>query len=218
MQIKGILFDLDGTLAHTLPICIKAYQQTFKHFTGRSFTEQEVTANFGLTEAGVIQRVIPEHWEEGLKFYFEIYEELHVECPTPFPGIEKALQLLKERGVSMAVVTGKGEYAATYTLKYLGIADYFDRVEVGDANAVIKARAMQKILTAWNMEPQYAAYIGDTYSDMEQSVTAGVLPLGAAWAETTTINAPDSTVQVLAFPTVEDFTNWLKEHVEPLSN
>src|ERR1700738_5364002 len=125
MHIKGIIFDLDGTLAHPLPICIKAYQQTFKHFTGRSFTEQEVTAHFGLTEAGIFQRVIPQHWEEALKLYFEIYERLHGECPAAFPGIEKALQLLKERGIFMAVVTGKGEYTAAYTLKYLVIAHYF---------------------------------------------------------------------------------------------
>ena len=217
MHIKGILFDLDGTLAHTLPICIKAYQQTVQHFTGRSFTEQEVTANFGLSEDGILQRVIPEHWEEGLKLYFALYEKLHVECPAPFPGIDRVLQLLKDRGILMAVVTGKGDYTATYTLKYLGIADYFDRVEAGDANAVIKAIAMQKILTAWNMEPRHAAYIGDTYSDMEQATMAGVLPLGAAWCETATLDSPASTVQATSFSTVESFINWLEENISTTS-
>jgi phosphoglycolate phosphatase-like HAD superfamily hydrolase len=216
MHIQGIIFDLDGTLADTLPICIQAYQETLKHFTGRSFTEEEITAHFGLIEAGILQRIIPEHWEEGLKLYFEIYERLHVECTTPFPGIDRVLQLLKERGILMAVVTGKGDYTAAYTLKYLGIAQYFEHVEVGDANTVVKAQAIGKILTAWNMEPRYAAYVGDTYSDMEQAVTAGVLPLGAAWGETSTLASPNSTIQATTFPTIDSFIDWLKENVEAL--
>ena len=216
MHIKGIIFDLDGTLAHTLPICIKAYQEAFEHFTGRTFTEQEVTAHFGLTEAGIFQRVIPEHWEEGLNLYFEIYEKLHVECPTPFPGIIQALQLLRERGILMAVVTGKGEYTTTYTLKYLDIAQYFEHVEVGDANAIVKAIAIRKILTAWNMEPRFAAYIGDAYTDTEQATAAGVLPLGAAWCTTETLTYPGSIAPTITFSTVDNFIDWLNANIEPL--
>jgi pyrophosphatase PpaX len=216
MHIKGIIFDLDGTLAHTLPICIKAYQQAFEHFIGRPFTEQEVTAHFGLTEAGIFQRIMPEHWEEGLKLYFEIYEKLHVECPTPFPGIIQALQLLEERGILMAVVTGKGDHTAAYTLKYLGIAHYFEHVEVGDANAIVKAIAMRRILTAWQMEPRFAAYIGDAYTDTEQATTAGVLPLGAAWCATETLTHPGSIAPAVTFSTVDSFIDWLKVNIEPL--
>lgn len=216
MQIKGIIFDLDGTLAHTLPICIKAYQQAFEHFTGRTFTEQEVTSHFGLTEAGIFQRVIPEHWEEGLKLYFEIYEKLHVECPTPFPGITQVLQLLAERGILLAVVTGKGEYTAAYTLKYLGIEHYFEHVEVGDANAIVKAIAIRRILTAWQMEPHFAAYIGDAYTDTEQATAAGVLPLGAAWCATETLTYPGAIAPTVTFSTVDSFIDWLQTNIEPL--
>jgi pyrophosphatase PpaX len=214
MHIKGIIFDLDGTLADTLTICIQTYQEVFQHFTGRSFSEQEVTAHFGLTETGILQRVIPQHWEEGLQLWFEIYEKLHVECPAPFPGIENALQFLKEHGISLAVVTGKVAYTATYTLNYLGIAHYFDHVEVGDANKVVKAAAMHKILAAWKIEPQYAAYIGDTYSDMEQATLAGVLPLGAAWGTTATLDHPGSTLQATTFSTVQSFIDWLHENID----
>ncbi len=217
MHIKGFIFDLDGTLANTLPICIKAYQQAFEHFLGRPFTEQEVTSHFGLTEAGIFQRVMPEQWEEGLKLYYEIYEKLHIECPAPFPGIIQALQLLAERGILMAVVTGKGEYTAVYTLKYLGLARYFEHVEVGDANAIVKAMAIRRILADWQMEPHLAAYIGDAYTDTEQAASAGVLPLGAAWCETETLTYPGSIAPTITFSTVDSFIDWLKANIEPLS-
>src|SRR5260370_358089 len=52
MQIKAILFDLDGTLANTLPLCIKAYKHAFEHYLGHTVTDEEVTTHFGLTEEG----------------------------------------------------------------------------------------------------------------------------------------------------------------------
>jgi HAD superfamily hydrolase (TIGR01549 family) len=216
MILKGFLFDLDGTLANTLPLCIKVYQQTFKHFTGRDYTEDEVTSHFGLTEAGICQRVIPDQWQEGLAYYHQAYEQQHDECRDPFPGIEDALKLLTARGVKLAIVTGKGEHTANLTLKYLGIADYFEYVEAGKEDAVVKATAMHTILNAWQMDASEAAYIGDSASDVEQSAQAGVLPLAAEWAETATIYLLESAQPYASFQTVEDFTAWLQQNVEQL--
>jgi pyrophosphatase PpaX len=217
MILKGFLFDLDGTLANTLPLCIKVYQQTFKHFTGHDYTEDEVTNHFGLTEAGICQQVIPEHWQEGLAFYHQAYEQQHDECRDPFPGIEDSLKLLKARGVKLAVVTGKGEHTAHLTLKYLGLADYFEYVEAGKENAVIKALAMHTILDTWQMDARDAAYIGDSASDVEQSAQAGVLPLAAEWAETATIYLLESAQPYASFKTVEAFNIWLQENIEQIT-
>ena len=213
MIIKGILFDLDGTLANTLPLCIKVYKQAFERYGGRPYTDDEVTAHFGLTEAGIFKRVVPERWEEGLKYYYELYESQHNECSEPFAGIGKALYLLQERGIRMAAVTGKGFYTAEYTLKYLGIAQYFSTIEAGQENAVAKEEAIRKILQSWQMDPQYAAYIGDTDYDMKEAVAAGVLPLAAAWAETATIHLLDTIKPYATFTTVESFITWIEEHI-----
>jgi pyrophosphatase PpaX len=214
MKIKGILFDLDGTLANTLPICIKAYQYTLEQFTGRTFSEQEITAHFGISEAGILQRIIPEQWEEGLKVYFGMYAKLHVACNAPFPGVEDALKLLQKRGVLTAIVTGKGAYCAAYTLKHLDIAHYFDRVGVGKEHAIVKSSVIGEILAAWAMEPYEAAYVGDTDSDMQEAISAGVLPVGAAWAETSTLHSLASQASVTTFPTLQSFINWLDGHIE----
>ena len=43
-MLKGIIFDMDGTLGDTLQLCIKAYQGSVQELTGRTsftaFTEQ----------------------------------------------------------------------------------------------------------------------------------------------------------------------------------
>ncbi len=213
MNIKGILFDLDGTLANTIPLCIAAYKQTFEPFLGRVVEDEEVTKHFGLSEEGIIQRVIPGHAEEGLRLYHNIYEKLHAECSEPFAGIKTALDLLKQREIKMAVVTGKGAHTAHLTLKYLSIDSYFDKVEAGDARVPVKAAAIGKILTVWQMDSQNAAYIGDADTDILEATTAGVLPLAACWSETATIHRLQSMAPFASFATVQDFIHWLNEHI-----
>jgi phosphoglycolate phosphatase-like HAD superfamily hydrolase len=218
MKLKGFLFDLDGTLANTLPLCIKVYQETLQHITGRAYTESEITINFGLTEAGIFQQMVPEHWQEALDYYHTTYERLHDECNAPFPGITDALQLLKARGLKMAVVTGKGMHTALFTLQYLGINDYFEFVEAGKEDALVKADAMRKILHAWGLAPQTAAYIGDSASDVEQSAKAEVLPLAAEWAATATIHELEEIRPYASFRTVESFIKWIEQNIEPVES
>lgn len=216
MNIQGILFDLDGTLANTIPLCIKAYQQTLLHFTRRSFTEEEITTHFGVSEEGIFQRMLPQQWEVAMQHYLETYKNLHHECSEPFPQIETALQLLKERGVRLALVTGKGPVTAEMTLEYLHIAHYFDAVEAGSPTAVIKEQAIRKILASWQMAPEVAAYIGDTGSDMEEAVAAGVLPLGADWAQTSTLHLLTSIKPFATFKTITAFIDWLDHNIVPV--
>ncbi|GER86793.1 hypothetical protein KDW_09550 [Dictyobacter vulcani] len=158
--------------------------------------------------------MVPEHWQEALTYYHQAYEQAHDECAEPFPGIVEALQLLRSKGVRMAVVTGKGAHTANFTLNHLRIAKYFEIVEAGQEDAVVKAIAMRRILRAWQMDPQEAAYIGDAASDVEQSAEAGVLPLAAEWAETATIHLLEETRPYASFTSITDFISWITQNVE----
>ena len=213
MAIRGIMFDLDGTLADTIPLCVKSYKCAFEQLSGHPYTEEEVVAHFGATEEGIFQKVLPDQWQEGVQLYYDIYKEMQDECSKPFPGIETALQLLQEHGVVLAVVTGRGLYNTMRTLDYLGLSKYFDIVEVGDAQKVVKLQRIQGILRQWGISPEEAAYVGDTDYDMRESLAAGVLPLGAAWATTSTLHLLKTDTLITTFTTVEDFLQWLKNNI-----
>ncbi len=212
MHLKAFLFDLDGTLADTIPLCIRAYQEAFAGLLGRPFSEEEITAHFGVTEAGIFQRIAPDQWEKGLQDYFRIYELHHDECREPFPDITTALDLLKARGITMGVVTGKGAYSANYTLKYLGLAQYFTIVAAGSEDAIIKSRSIREILTTWQIDPKDAAYIGDADTDILEAELAGVLPLAAEWSANATIHRLTHKPE-LAFTTIADFIQWINRNI-----
>ncbi|QBD78430.1 hypothetical protein EPA93_21500 [Ktedonosporobacter rubrisoli] len=115
--------------------------------------------------------------------------------------------------IALGIVTGKCAYTADFTLKYLDLKKYFDLVEAGDTRAIIKSSAMQKILTHWDIEPTHAAYIGDSGSDILESIAAGVLPLGAGWAETATIHNLSTARPFATFTSVASFTSWLDKNI-----
>ena len=215
MKLQSLLFDLDGTLANTLPLCIKVYQQTLAHFTGRDFTEEEVTAHFGLSEAGIFKRLLPGQWQEGLQYYHELYESRHDECGQPFTGIDKALKLLQSKGIRMGIITGKGLHTAEYTLQYLNLRPYFEWVEAGKDDGIAKAEAINKILQTWQIDPAYVAYIGDADTDIKEAAAAHVLPLAAEWAHTATIHRlPEDITPYASFSKVEDFITWIEQTIE----
>jgi phosphoglycolate phosphatase-like HAD superfamily hydrolase len=51
-----------------------------------------------------------------------------------------------------------------------------------------------------------AGYVGDMQSDMDDARMAGVLPLGAAWSESSSISEADTPYR---FTSVESLKTWL---------
>ncbi len=46
-KIKAVIFDLDGTLADTLPLCIQAFRQSVEPLIKRSISDDDIIATFG---------------------------------------------------------------------------------------------------------------------------------------------------------------------------
>jgi pyrophosphatase PpaX len=216
MRLDGVIFDLDGTLADTLPVCFVAFRHTMESFSSRRYTDEEIMATFGPSEEGIIQRLVPDRWEECLNAYLEAYEQEHLRAARLFPGIEEALHRLKERGIPLALVTGKGPRSAAISFRHLGLAHYFDILETGAPEGSIKPEAIRKVLAKWAVPPEWVAYVGDAASDMEEAKATGLIPLGAAWDPRATVRS-GAVAPRLLFPTVESFMDWIEVSAESLS-
>ncbi|MBO3460015.1 HAD family hydrolase [Aetokthonos hydrillicola Thurmond2011] len=209
-KLQGIIFDLDGTLGNTLPVCYSAFRHAFQVFLNRHYTDEEITSLFGPSEEGIIKRLVPLEWEACVKAYHDEYEKVHVICDKPFPGIEPTLNFCKQKNIALAIVTGKGEFSAAISLRYLGIKDYFDQIVAGSPNGGIKPFAIQSVLTKWNLSPQNVAYVGDSPYDMQAAKEVGVIPLAAAWAETANFESLEQMAPSAIFSTVESFIDWIE--------
>jgi phosphoglycolate phosphatase-like HAD superfamily hydrolase len=210
MAITGAIFDLDGTVLNTLPIVIEAFRMAFTRFTDRFYTDEEITNLFGPSEAGVIQRVIPHQWQDGLEVYLSEYELLFTTRNIePFPGIEDVLRRLKDRNVLTAIVTGKGATSTAFSLNHTGLDGYFDLVQTGLPDGAFKPEHIQKVLSQWTIGPSEAFYLGDSPSDIQDARTAGVIPLAAAWAEYSDRDQLEARKPEAIFTTPQELAEWL---------
>jgi phosphoglycolate phosphatase/pyrophosphatase PpaX len=213
-NIKAIIFDLDGTLADTLPLCIKSFQLAFKEITGIKHPESTITRFFGQTEEGITKSIAPDRWEDCFNAYIRIYKNNHHLCPAIFEGTKEILDFLKENHYKIAMVTGKGKPSADITLDYFGIKNYFEYVETGSAEGIIKDKCIAKILNYWQIPADQAAYIGDQPSDITCSKKAGVLPIAVAWASTANAEKLKAENPYKIFSKIEYFKSWLEQITE----
>ncbi len=211
-KIKAVIFDLDGTLADTLPLCIAAFRKSIEPLIGKHLSDEEIIATFGPSEEGTILALAPQHYEKGVADYLKLYGELHFMCPVPFEGIKELLYDLKKMGIRIAIVTGKGMHSTEISLKQFGLASYFEIIETGQPSGPVKADGIRKVLNYFtDLSPDEVIYVGDAPSDIMASREAGVRAGGAAWADTTDGVQLESVLPDHMFYDVEDFRVWLKE-------
>jgi pyrophosphatase PpaX len=76
MKNKGIIFDFDGTLADTLPICFYSFNRVFNVFDDRDLNENEIKSMFGPSEIGIIVQNIrsKEHVPQAIEAYYVHYD------------------------------------------------------------------------------------------------------------------------------------------------
>ena len=187
-MLKGIIFDMDGTLGDTLRLCIESYRSCVRELTGRTPSEEEVVSYFGLSDRGVLGGLLgmsPDSPELPIQTFARIYCELHDElAPAPFPGATELLWELKQRGLKLALLTGKEAYTAIPTVQKYGMEGVFDLQLYGDPYYNAKADNLKRAMQAWQLAPEEIIYVGDAPSDISLCHSVGVAIINAAWGST----------------------------------
>ena len=209
-KIKAVIFDLDGTLANTLPLCIEAFRKSIEPLVNRSIPDDEIIATFGPSEEGTIMALAPGYYDQGVADYLHFYQNLHHMCPAPFEGINELLDTLKNKGVRIAMVTGKGKHSTDISLKHFGLTHLFEFIETGAPGGARKAEGIEIIARSFgDIKKEEMIYIGDAPSDIIASKKNGIAVVAAAWAGTAEPEKLKALQPDEIFYTVEDFTSWL---------
>lgn len=215
-MIRGVIFDLDGTLGNTLPVCYQAFGRVLSRRLGRPFCDREIHAMFGPSEEGVLLRLCPEDADAALEEYLGEYHLSHAICPLPFEGVPELVRLLRGRGVELAIVTGKGARSARISLDVFGLADCFPRIEAGSPAGAVKPAAMRRVLGRWGLPAAEVVGIGDSPSDIRSARQVGITSVAAAWAPTADAAILASCEPDYLFREVGALQRWLEDSTAPL--
>lgn len=182
--MTAIIFDFDGTLGDTLALCVAAFRKAVEPLAGQTMSDKEIIDTFGPSEEGTIRALVPdEKFQEGLEAYWKWYRELHAMCPKPFEGMKEILDGLREQGVFVGMVTGKGKVSADISLERFGLEKYFVDSEYGWEFGPRKPEGIRALLERNGLDAAKTMYVGDSPSDVGSARKAGVGIIAAAWAE-----------------------------------
>ncbi len=188
-MLKAVLFDMDGTLGDTLPLCVEAYRQCVAELTGRTPGQEEVVSYFGLSDRGVLAGLLgmqPDDPALPIERFVAVYERLHPElAPSPFPRAVEMLRAVKAAGLRVGLISGKEHYTAMPTVSYYGMEGLFEWYGLGLPTHNCKAERLQQVMQLWGLEPHELIYVGDAPSDISLCHSVGVRIINAAWARTT---------------------------------
>jgi pyrophosphatase PpaX len=184
-RYSTLIFDLDGTLADTLPLIYESFNDAFVPITGKPLTPEEIRALFGPPDNYVIRNVLdPVHHDDAIARYVATYERRHRDLVELFDGIAELLADAHAAGIKLAVVTGKSRNTALMTLDILRVLDRFDVVYAGDDVERQKPDPMALRLALADLandDPTHAAMIGDSAADVVAGKGVGVATIGVLW-------------------------------------
>ena len=135
-MLKAVLFDLDGTLAHTDPIHFRVWQKVLEPY-GLRFDHDFYKAHFsGRLNPDIVQELLPhlsaKAGQELSDYKEACFREAAAEHLQPMPGLLPLLNWLKQQDIAMAIVTNAPRANAEFMLQTLGLQTVFAPVIISD--------------------------------------------------------------------------------------
>lgn len=176
MKIKGVLFDLDGTLVNTTPLILESFRHTFKQFGMEVPSDSELVAGFGLPMRTAVTAYMPEEMADEFCDAYRAYQRTrHDELIEGIDGVGETLSALKRSGIKMAVVTSKKRPAAIRDLGCYNLVEYFDTIIACDDCAENKPLPGPSLMALKRLGLTGAdcLAVGDSPYDLQSARAAG---------------------------------------------
>ena len=187
MGIKAFVFDMDGTILHTLPDLTVVTNRAMERMGYPLHTQEEVLTYVGNGAARLVNQACPPDVSDDdraytLKLWQQIYLDYDNDLTAPFPGIEETLRELRARGIRTAVLSNKFD-AAVQELAEQYLPGLFDiaRGEIPPTPRKPDPTALLQVIEQLGVTPEETAYVGDTSVDYEVARNAGVMAVGVSW-------------------------------------
>ncbi len=188
MPIRGVIFDLDGTLADTLPDIAAAVNVGLRAFNRPEAPLATVRMWVGEGLPTLCARALAaspgdEHVKRMVQIVTDSYREHRLDQTRPFDGIPDLLDALTARRVQLAILTNKPHAHTVPIADALFSKWSFAAIEgyrVEDRRKP-DPRTAWDIVEAMRLPLDHVALVGDSATDMHTAVNAGLLPVGVTW-------------------------------------
>lgn len=172
-MIKAVLFDLDGVLADSRDWIYGAYQHSLsKH--GFHLTNEEIHKRAGGNELTVCyKRITGLDNVDSFVSVHKDFQQQHFYLIKPFAGAQELLEVLKNRGLKIAIVSNRSK-SVVQTLEKFGWQELVDAVVTSMQVERCKPHPdhVLKALELLGEKTQNAIMVGDMLEDLHSAKAA----------------------------------------------
>lgn len=184
MPIKGILFDLDGTVINTNDLILHTFDYTFDKILNLKVPTEQLIQTFGRPLHQVMAEFDAEKADLLLTTYRAYNAQVHDQMITLFPKVAETLGTLQDLGYKLAIVTSKKNDIALRGLDLFHLTPYFD-VFIGSEDTILHKPNPDPLLKALDLlgiAPNEALMVGDSPYDLISGQQAGTKTIGVAYS------------------------------------
>jgi phosphoglycolate phosphatase len=179
LNVDLIVFDLDGTLADSLPDLTAAANYVCRRLGLPEHRPAAVKEMIGGGEAAFVRRFLgpqgQEHVEAALELYLEHYAKHCGELTRLYPGVPEVLRFLSAKGKTLAVLSNKRQSLSEEVLRVMGILGFFAAVRGGGPDLALKPspEPLAALMGALGREAGRTLMVGDKPADILTARGAG---------------------------------------------
>lgn len=185
VEVRGVLFDLDGTLLDTEHLLLTSFRYTMKTVLNEVIPDERLMAKVGqplntqmwdFTDDAVVH-------EELCRTYREFNAQVHDDLIRIFPGTVEVLAELRHQGYPLGIVTSKRHEPALHGLASFGLQNSFDFL-IGSDDWPVHKPDPGPVLHGCDLlglSSSECVYVGDSPFDMLAGNGAGCKTIAALW-------------------------------------
>jgi len=180
-----IVFDWDGTIVDSTAMIALCIQKAAADLGLTVPTLEQASHVIGLGLHDALSRAVPELTAGRIEDFSARYRHHWFACEHEivlFEGMREMLVELTERGVPLAVATGKSRRGLARAFDQTGLGALFEASRCADETHPKPHPAMLlELADELTVEPARIVMIGDTTHDLEMAAAAGAAGVGVTY-------------------------------------
>lgn len=183
---KAVIFDLDGTLLHTLPDIAAAMNRSLRANGLPEHPEDKYKYMVGEGVINLVRRAVGQNTDrldDVLNAYRADYAQNCLVNTAPYRGVPEMLEALREKDIAVCVFSNKDQADVETVLSHCFPGFPFAAVRGRREDVPIKPDPAGALLLAQEigLTPRDFLYVGDSGTDMRCGAAAGMDTVGVLW-------------------------------------
>ena len=214
--LRGVLFDLDGTLLDTAPDMAAALNRlrAAEGLDFLPFGQIRCLVSHGAPRLlkFAFDDPAPERYESLRKRFLDDYRTALAVETRLFSGFDVVLSAIEQAGLRWGIVTNKPGWLAEPWLAEVGLAARCTCLVAGDTLPERKPHPLPLLHAAQllGLEPRHCVYVGDAERDVQAARNAGMIPLVAGFGYLGEGEDPSAWQAEAVISRPEELAEWLE--------